>query len=401
MDNYRLLLEQAARLYEKYEAGRPQPFNIFSVLRRENDEVNLHSRFLHALLDYKKPGHETKENLADFLRHVGVGDFEQHGVKVERESAYIDILITNDAGQAIAIENKIEAKDQPKQLCRYYNTLKNRGYSNIHLLYLTLYGADPSEASFCGPNCEARSHYEAISYKDTLPDWLERCQQRACDELGLRESVAQYRQLVQKLTGTDFEGAYMNELTELVLEGDNLVLVHDLNEEAMIQAKIHLLQQLWCEVDIALKEEIADLPPIGETDKTIGRNHASEERIRHFFTGTKNLYHGLFYPFGSEAALAVEAGHGDGLIFGVHCYNQMYNQMHGQLRNATLNIQGGRSNDYWPWYRYADGNLNLKTATRDDLRRLSSNADRKDYAQGIARDLKPVWDTIKKAGLAS
>ena len=401
MDNCRLLLEQAARLYEKYEAGRPQPFNVFSVLRRENDEVNLHSRFLHKLLDYKKPGHETKENLADFLRHVGVGDFEQRGVKVERESAYIDILITNDAGQAIAIENKIGARDQCKQLCRYYNTLKKeQGRSNIHLLYLTPSGDHPSETSFCSPHCEARSHYEAISYKVDLPPWLERCQQRAYDEPGLRESVAQYRQLVQKLTGTDFEGAYMNELTELVLEGGNLVLVHDLNE-AMIQAKIHLLQQLWCEVDIALKEGIADLPPIDKTDKTIGRNHASEARIRHFFTGTKNLYHGLFYPFGSGAALAVEAGNGGGLIFGVHCYRQMNNQMYNQLRNATLNMQGEISSAYWPWYRGADGNLNLKRATRDDLRRLSSNADRKEYAQGIARDLKPVWDTIKKAGLAS
>ena len=61
MDNYRLLMEQVARLYDKYEAGRPQPFNIFSALHRESDEVNLHSRFLHALLDYKRPDDETRE----------------------------------------------------------------------------------------------------------------------------------------------------------------------------------------------------------------------------------------------------------------------------------------------------------------------------------------------------
>ena len=49
-DRHRLLmaqnlLKEAARLYEKHEAGRPEPFNVFSVLRSESDEVNLHSRF--------------------------------------------------------------------------------------------------------------------------------------------------------------------------------------------------------------------------------------------------------------------------------------------------------------------------------------------------------------------
>ena len=224
MANYQLLLEQAARLYDKYEAGRPKPFNIFPVLRSESDEVNLHSPFLHALLDCEKPG-KGRENLVDFLQlqHVGMGNFEQDNVKVKREHDYIDILITNDVRESVVIENKIYAGDQPKQLCRYYDTLKNQGYVNIHLLYLTLYGADPSEASFCGLHCEAHSHHKAISYKDTLPDWLERCQQRAYDEPGLRESIAQYRLLVQKLTGMDFGEAYMP-LTDLCLKDNNLLL---------------------------------------------------------------------------------------------------------------------------------------------------------------------------------
>ena len=41
IDNYRfrLLLEKAGRLYERHEAGRPEPFNVFSVLRSQHDEV--------------------------------------------------------------------------------------------------------------------------------------------------------------------------------------------------------------------------------------------------------------------------------------------------------------------------------------------------------------------------
>ena len=83
--NYQLLLAKAAQLYEKYGVGRREPFNVFSVLHKETNEVNLLSRFLHALLNYRKPGDETRENLKDFLDHVGVRDFELRGVEVKRE----------------------------------------------------------------------------------------------------------------------------------------------------------------------------------------------------------------------------------------------------------------------------------------------------------------------------
>ena len=167
-DRHRLLmaqnlLKEAARLYEKHEAGRPEPFNVFSVLHSESDEVNLHSHFLHALLDYQKPEQEIRENLADFLQHVGIKDFEQSTVKVERERDNIDILITNDdKKEAVAIENKIKAVDQPKQLLRYHDELKRRVYCKKHLLYLTLDGHSPSEDSV-DLDCKI------ISYRDDLP----------------------------------------------------------------------------------------------------------------------------------------------------------------------------------------------------------------------------------------
>lgn len=388
MDNYRLLLERAARLYDKHEAGRPQPFNIFSVLRSESDEVNLHSRFLHALLDYKKPGKETRENLADFLRHVGVKDFEPRGIKVERERDNIDILITNDAGQAVVVENKIRSGDQPEQLQRYHDALKGQGYAEIHLLYLTPYGNDPSEES------AGSLPYEAISYKDTLPPWLERCQQRAYHEPELRESVAQYRQLVQKLTGTDFGRVYMDALTKLCLDDNNLVLVHDLNE-AMIEAKVHLLQGLWSEIDAALRAEISDLP--SKDDKL---SDTSYETVKHFVTAQRNYkrWSGLYYSFSKNAALGIRTDYS--LIFGVRCHKKHQNER-TQLENALQKNVGSResSSDDWPWIRWAKGaDLNLKYPTRENLELLSRDDGRKKYAEGIARDLKPVWEAIKAAG---
>ena len=391
MDNYRLLLERAARLYDKHEAGRPESFNVFSVLRSGSDEVNLHSRFLHALLDYKKPGHETRENLADFLRHVGVENFEQHGVEVRREHDNIDILITNDSKvrQAVVVENKIWSGDQPEQLQRYHNALMRRGYDSdkIKLLYLTPHGDGPSKESIGNLDCTP------ISYKADLPSWLERCQQRAYDEPGLRESVAQYCQLVRKLTGTDFEGAYVNDLTKLVLEGGNLALVHDLNE-AMIQAKIHLQQKLWSEIDAALHAEIACLPPIDDTRS----DHASERNVRHFFIGSRNRYHGLFYQLGGGAFLGVSS-EGDRLIFGVTCFRDEHPTRYAELREELANVAGGVDSVWWPWYQWAVGGWDLKNPARDDLRRLLNQKDRMEYARGIAQGLIPVWEAIQQAGL--
>ena len=390
-DKHRLLLAEARRLYDQHGAGRQEPFNVFSVLRSESDEVNLHSRFLHALLNYRKPGEETRANLTDFLQHVGVKDFESSDVQVERERDNIDILVTNkDTQQAVVIENKIWAGDQPEQLRRYHDDLQKQEYHKIHLLYLTLYGHAPSEDSVGNLKCAPIP----ISYKYDLPPWLERCQKRAYDEPGLRESVAQYLELVHKLTGTNFNEAYMKELTKLCLEGNNLILVHNLNE-AMTDARVCLLEKLWVEIDCALNEEISDLPPKNE-DGEYAANSVSNERIKCLVTNRRRAYHGLYYSFGSGVgSISVEAGNGVGLIFGVRCHKG-----HGDERSKldeALRDLGGKPSEWWPWYQEDD--LNLKNSSSHELMRLLNQADRKEHAKGIAQRLKPIWDAVKATGL--
>lgn len=383
-DQHRFLLERAGRSYEKHEAGRQIPFNVFSVLRNESDEVNLHSRFLHALLNYRKPGEETRDNLTDFLQHVGVNDFEQSDVIVEREHENIDILVINGVGQAVVIENKIWAGDQSEQLSRYHRKLKKIGYREIHLLYLTLFGDTPSKDSVGDLDCKP------ISYKNDIRPWLKCCQQRAYDEPGLRESVAQYVQLVQKLTGTDFKEAYMNELTKLCLEGNNLTLVHDLNE-AMIDARVCLLAKLWVEIDCALNEGISDLPPANK-DGEYAAHAVSNERIKRFLTNRQRVYHGLYYSFGrGVGSIAVEAGNGAGLIFGVRCHKR-HTDERSTLDEALRDV-GGKSTDWWS--RYQEDYLNLKTPTQDNLTLLSSEVGRKGYAKRIAQRLEFFWKAVK------
>ena len=391
ISDYERLLNKAALFYEKHEAGRPKPFNVFSVLRKETDEVNLHSRFLHALLDYKKPRNENRENLKDFLQHVGIENFDQTDVKVYRERYNIDLLITNNANQAVVIENKIWAGDQPKQLQRYHKTLKDQGYDDIHLLYLTLDGHDPSENSIGDLDNE---QIITISYRDDLPPWLERCQKHAYDEPELRESVAQYLRLVRKLTGTDFTGAYMDDLQKLLLKENYFALVLHLNE-ARIELQVSLLKKLWDEIESELEAKIPDLP----TDRADSSN-ISKKTIRKFVTNPGSKYYGLLYRFdsSSDAKLCVRVSPDKAAIrFGVSCKKK---EDHAKFKNELKDVLGSKSsNGDWVWYQYADGVLNLKDPTRETLDLLSNDKKRKKYVAEIVCGLKEVWEAVKAAGL--
>ena len=380
--SYQLLLKDAALLYEKHDVGCPDPFNVFSVLHKETDEVNLHSRFLHALLDHRKSGDETRENLKDFLQHVGVKNFELGGEKVERECYFerhnaqdeqkrnqIDILITNADKKAVALENKTnpDPKDEDKQLWRYYNTLKEKGYSTIHLLYLTLDGRKPPLFSIGDLDPEK---IITISYKALIP-WLERCQKRAYDEPTLRESVAQYLQLVRKLTRTDSRGKYMNSLKKFCLEDDNFVLIRDL-KNAMCEVETELLKKLWDEIEYKLRLEIPDLP---------ARDRSAKELCYRLSTATR-------------IEVRTESGR---IWFGVYCSEEAYDE----LKKALEGVSGVRTNRWYPWYRHTNADLN----NPDHFKLLANDKDRQEYAKKIAQEiaehLKELLEVLEDMALVN
>ncbi len=389
--DYKALLKQAGLLYLMYEAGRPDPFNVFSVLRRESDEVNLHSRFLAALLDHRKSRDAPRENLKDFLENVVECKFEHDSAEVDRERDGIDILIVNKAKQAVAIENKIDAGDQPGQLQRYHDKLEKNGYNEIHMLYLTLHGHDPSEESRGALSIDKIIN---ISYKSDLRPWLERCQERACDEPPLRESVAQYLHLIQKMTGTDQGEAYMSELKKLCLEDNNPVLVHDLNR-VMVEVMVSLQHQLWEDIEKAL-DKIPNFP-----DKDKNNSNTSRDMIEGFVTGKRGCgEYGLYYPLdGNGASLSVDVETGDSRIgFGIKCSEELHPDEHSRLKEK-LKDMSGESAEWWPWFKYADGDLYLKPLDGESLSKslalLSKDEARKKFAAGIACGLKRVWDKVK------
>ena len=341
-ENAALLLKDAAILYERYGAGRPEPFNVFSVLRKDKDEVNLHSRFLRALLDHRKPGEEKRANLHDFIKEIKklaskpLPNFAPDGAKVERERWHIDILITNDRGQALAIENKICAGDQHGQLERYHEKLKKRGYKDVHILYLAIDGRKPSKPSV--GNLDEKD-YTSISYECIL-GWLKRCRKRACDEPELRETIAQYSHLIEKLTDKG-RSELMNELKDLCLRDNNLLVAHHL-AEALTHAKASLMHEMWEKIrEILKKDSFTDLI-----------ERISEDSIRESIEKKTGRHFGLYYSFGQDPAyLAVEAG-GYGFIVGVWCDKSKDEEKYKEIKSKLENQlgQGKEPDDAWPWW---------------------------------------------------
>lgn len=182
------------------EQVRNKKFNIFTVLRNPHEEVGLHSRFLKELLDPLGAHGKKDIFLKHFLNIVKHKGFHLTKVKAYCEKYKIDILVQN-INQAIVIENKIYAGDQPQQLDRYYNTLVDAGYADIQLYYLTLTGAQPSKLSLGNLTEEIKEdNLKLISYKKHIPEFINRCIKECATQPELRETLVQYNNLLKQLT---------------------------------------------------------------------------------------------------------------------------------------------------------------------------------------------------------
>ena len=394
-EDCRRLLAAAAARCRQYRAWRREPFNIFSKLFDESDEVNLHSRFLAALLDHRETPDAPRANLEDFLIVVGCGDFDLNNATVERERGHIDILVSNTAGQAVVIENKIWAGDQPEQLQRYHESLTNRGYQDehIHLLYLTPYGHAPSEDS--KGNLDA-ARIACISYARTLPPWLERCQERAHAEPRWREAIEQYLNLVRKLTGTGWREEYMTELKNLCIEGNNPRLIHDL-AEALTKVKIDLLRRLCEGIEETVKKKIPGLY------RSLDELHRIEGYVRHW---DKCWWFSLGWTLKDSSALlsfGVDEHH---LHYGIRCDRGQtgYDEIKAMFHDSSRAMPG-ECNDKWPWYRGADSSVlpenfkrkKLELLEWENVEFLLDEERKQKLADKIAQDLAQVWQIWEDA----
>lgn len=304
MWNYRIFFENLNLINKKYKLlnSNQENFNIFSILRNEYDEVNLHSRFLVELLKNKNYG---KKILELFLEKLGV-----EGIKVKKYQVFseysvkqngrIDILLklySNEKRKIIIIENKIYAGDQYEQLKRYYDSMRLEGYQDdeIELVYLTLYGEEPNEYSIKGLSKEKIDEIKIISYKDDIINWIENSIKETAEVPIIRETLIQYRSLLVRLTGKE-EKNLEEELKNMILSnGEYLDILYKL-PDVLENIKVELQLKFWEKLEERLNSSLGKKGIVIEKNFKNSNYHFSKTLIEKYYKNVRNnKYYGLMY----------------------------------------------------------------------------------------------------------
>ena len=202
--------------YDRVAESTGENFNLFSILQMESDEVATHSRFIAELLNRKGSHRQKDKFLMRFIELFAKDSklrpskskviVEYHIGKVKTETGgRIDILIKDDLGNVIMIENKIYASEQANQLLRYHNA-----FPNGKLLFLTLNGA------FSGQKI-SEEIYTPISYETDIISWLEQCRMDSVNTPILRETLSQYINLLKKLTNQNLNKKMNQDIINRIL----------------------------------------------------------------------------------------------------------------------------------------------------------------------------------------
>lgn len=222
--------ETLIRQQNRIRRLKGEDFNLFNICKIEHYEENTHSAFIAELLNPNGTHHKgnvflklflerilkdnfklnrTKDELNEYLNQFLKNKVSLHKEKsigliddINGTGGRIDILLKSK-NLYITIENKIYAKDQDKQLIRYYNFKSD----NNLVIYLTLFGTFPEQKSIEVRNDDNEvlqslneNDYQRLSYANDIKLWIEDCLRYAYNEPILRESLKQYHLLILKLT---------------------------------------------------------------------------------------------------------------------------------------------------------------------------------------------------------
>lgn len=235
-------------------------FNVFTTVLKATDEVRLHTRFIHCLLD-PKGSHDcgalflnlffetlnAKECLSPKNKSIKFDLPSEKAVwtvfKEASRSVFgqMDILLES-AGQGIAIENKIGASEQDNQVSCYANYLESRFPEKALVIYLTLDGKKSLTAG--------DKTYLCISYADHVLAWLEKCLQATYQIIPINQVLLQYREVIRQLTNQTLDAENMKPIVEFVRANPDIIRFRS---EIALAAE-EAIQVTWDEMELQITE---------------------------------------------------------------------------------------------------------------------------------------------------
>lgn len=224
-------------------------FNIFKIVGVNHYE-NTHSGILAEFLN-PKGTHGLKHafleafiaELQEIPKYKQIADFDVRNATIQTEvqtgDGRIDILITDNKKNAIVIENKIYAIDQPEQLKRYKEYAEDKYNKNYRILFLTLYGSDASEDSSEGVE------YTRVSYEKHIIDWLEKCVLLSARFPLVRETIYQYINHLKTLTHQDMDTKNSKEVIAVLAKPENIDAAFTIYDNHAAMCKLIIEESLF------------------------------------------------------------------------------------------------------------------------------------------------------------
>ncbi len=266
----RLIGDATLRAEERARATHGR-FNVFTTLLSPDDEERLHTRFLHALLNpaglhdcgplFLNLFLETLREVPPIgpdERPIAIDSFPQdwHVYKEASRPPHGSIdLFLERKGTGIAIENKIFAREQPRQLARYAEYLAGRfpDEDKRFLLYLTRFG----EAA---TTCEDKPYFQ-ISYRDHILHWLEKCLRETYAFLPINQALLQYRAVVRQVIELPNAPEIMEEATDFVKKNPDILRFRNVINEAAEAVHLRFLTDIYEGVAAEMRDVYDVVPP--------------------------------------------------------------------------------------------------------------------------------------------
>ncbi len=236
LEDYKNLLAKAEKIitthkYEWQKSGKY--FNVFSTLGVEWKEV-YHTAFLKELLA-PNGQHGLGDNfLKEFLKRIDFNKSPLENIIVKKEenigkNGRLDISISficNDKRYKVVIENKIREVDHEGQLRKYLNYLRTENFDDYRLVYLTLNGDDPID-EICD---EDKKYFLTMSYRSDIISLLEKVINIGnMPPYAIEAAIRQYILSLKILTNQGVDKNMEEEIENLLLEGNNIEFVQELN----------------------------------------------------------------------------------------------------------------------------------------------------------------------------
>ena len=382
---------QKEKTQKEEKQKRGEYFNIFSVLRLEAKEVRLHSAFLAELLN-PKGSHGLRNKFLELFLNMVVRKnkenfyFETEKAKVhveyyigiisedKKSGGRIDLLIEDGKGNAIIIENKINAGDQEYQLLRYNNFAKDKYKSNYKLLYLTKDGGEASEYSTGKEDFE----YQCISYRNNILPWLECCEQAAVRHPLIRETIHQYIINLKEILNIMEKNTQDSLFDRIVENKENMLSVLFLKDNLVgIQCK------MWENVFIkqicnaVAKDNEMEIHPYGSPESTqyLGVSFKKKEKewkyvsvsFEFLSNGFKNFIYGIKFQ---------------------NLENEKKDEIKEKLAEELTNMEGVRTSNWYPWLKIDEDFPNWE----EDAIKALYDGNMKEHIESKLQDLVKIID---------